>query len=382
MRIVQIANFYGPSSGGIRTLMHHLGAGYMAEGQESFLIVPGERYERFAAPYGSVIALPSSPIPGSGGYRAILDVDRVCTVLAEIMPDRIEVSDRLTLRSIGWWARAQGIPSLMWAHERVDGVLDAWLPGPWPTRRIADSWNRSTALRFDHVVCSTSFAAEEFERIKCANVTRVPLGVDLAMFHPGRRDEQLRQTLLGEHASSLIVMCSRLSREKRPERAIRAIQALSAEGLRPQLVVMGTGPLEERLRGLSLGLPITFLGHVSERERVADILASADALIAPGPIETFGLAALEALASGTAVVASKSSALSEILTIDTGRLVDGSVESFAQGVREVLAMPAVQRSRAARDRACEFPWSRTVESMLILHGLREDFQPRPPMIRS
>jgi len=374
MRIAQIANFYGPSSGGIRTLMHHLGAGYLAAGHESFLVVPGDRYERLDTPYGCVITLPSSLIPGSGGYRAILDVDRVCTVLDEIRPDRIEVSDRLTLRSLGWWARAHGIPSLMWAHERVDGVLDTWLPGRWPTRWMADSWNRSTARRFDRVVCSTRFASEEFERINCSTVTRVPLGVDLAMFRPERRDERLRQSLLGDDAQSLIVMCSRLSREKRPELAIRAVQALTvdaADGLRPRLVVLGTGPLEERLRSLSVGLPVTFLGHISERERMADLLASADALIAPGPIETFGLAALEGLASGTAVIASAAGALSEIVTAQCGRLAAGTAESFAQALREVLAMPIEGRSQAARDRACEFPWSRTVESMLTLHGLRD-----------
>ncbi|CAB4945761.1 MAG: glycosyltransferase [Actinobacteria bacterium] len=371
MRIAQVANFYGPSSGGIRTLMHHLGAGYVAAGHESFLIVPGDRYERLDTPYGCVITLPSSLIPGSGGYRAILDVDRVCTALDEIAPDRVEVSDRLTLRSLGWWARAHGIPSLMWAHERVDGVLDAWLPGRWPTRRMADSWNRSTARRFDRVVCSTRYAAEEFERIGCGTVARVALGVDLAMFHPTRRDEQLRRALLGDDSGSLIVMCSRLSREKRPELAIRAVQALAADGLRTRLVVLGTGPLEQRLRSLAVGIPVTFLGHISERERMADILASADALIAPGPIETFGLAALEGLASGTAVVASAPSALSEIVTTRSGRLVAGTVESFSQALREVLSMPVVERSQAARDRACEFPWSRTVESMLTLHGLTD-----------
>ena len=56
-------------------------------------------------------------------------------------------------------------------------------------------------------------------------------------------------------------------------------------------------------------VPVTFLGFVTDRELFAQLLATADAVVAPGPIETFGLAALEALASGTPAVVNAASAL-------------------------------------------------------------------------
>ena len=43
MHIVQLANFYGPRSGGLRTALHHLGAGYVTRGHTVTLIVPGGR---------------------------------------------------------------------------------------------------------------------------------------------------------------------------------------------------------------------------------------------------------------------------------------------------------------------------------------------------
>ena len=43
MRIVHVANFYGPNSGGIKTTMHELGRGYLAQGHEFIFIVPGTR---------------------------------------------------------------------------------------------------------------------------------------------------------------------------------------------------------------------------------------------------------------------------------------------------------------------------------------------------
>jgi alpha-1,6-mannosyltransferase len=43
VRIVQLANFYGPRSGGLRTALHHLGAGYAFRGHDVTLVVPGRR---------------------------------------------------------------------------------------------------------------------------------------------------------------------------------------------------------------------------------------------------------------------------------------------------------------------------------------------------
>lgn len=43
LHIVQLANFYGPRSGGLRTALHHLGAGYVASGHRVTLVVPGVR---------------------------------------------------------------------------------------------------------------------------------------------------------------------------------------------------------------------------------------------------------------------------------------------------------------------------------------------------
>ena len=73
MRVVQVANFYGPRSGGLRTAVDRLGAEYCAAGHEVFLIVPGPRAERSRLPTGVVrITLPARLIPFTGGYRAVM----------------------------------------------------------------------------------------------------------------------------------------------------------------------------------------------------------------------------------------------------------------------------------------------------------------------
>jgi alpha-1,6-mannosyltransferase len=368
-RIAHVANFYGPRSGGIRTTMNQLGAGYLAAGHESVLIVPGERDSDEMTPAGRLVTIKSPELPKSGGYRVMTDVDWLCTVLSKIAPDRLEVSDRLTLRSLGWWARSAGIPSAMWAHERVDGLLQTWSGGALTAPRVADAWNRATVRRFDRVITTTNYARQEIDRIGWTKVSTVPLGVDLDQFHPRMWNPDLRHECCPQGSDALIVMCSRLSKEKRPELAIDAVRDLQSLGFRASLVVVGSGPMQDQLRRRAADLPVTFLGFVSNREMVAQLLASADVVLAPGPIETFGLAALEALASGTPVVAANTSAVGEIIGTTGGRVAAPTAGAMASAVLGVLSGAEPARRAGARRRAEQFPWHKTVHEMLRIHGL-------------
>ncbi|WP_020668559.1 glycosyltransferase [Amycolatopsis nigrescens] len=367
MHIVQLANFYGPRSGGLRTALHHLGAGYVASGHRVTLVVPGRRYADERLPTGvHRFSLPAPQIPGTGGYRAV-DPHRVRGLLSGLRPDRLEVSDRLTLRGMGTWARRNGVPSVVISHERLDRLLEQFLLPRPVARRVADAANRRMAGSYDTVVCTTYFARAEFDRLRVPNVQRVPLGVDLAAFDPARRDYGWRYSLAGD-ADALIVHCGRLSPEKHVERSVDTVAELTDLGARVRLVVAGDGPRRRALERRARGLPVTFLGFLSDRREVARLLASADVSLAPGPHETFGLAALEALASGTPVVVSASSALREIVRPGCGAAVDDHAPAFASAVTGLLESPEDGRRAAARARAEEFAWPVSVRGMLAALG--------------
>ena len=57
MRIVRLANYVAPHSGGLRTSLRELGAGYLAAGHEPVLVIPGERDSDEQTPQGRVITL-------------------------------------------------------------------------------------------------------------------------------------------------------------------------------------------------------------------------------------------------------------------------------------------------------------------------------------
>lgn len=363
--IVHLANFHGPRSGGLRTTIEQLGAEYARLGHLMHVIVPGPASSQWQTATGVRHEVRAPVIPGSGGYRIILRLAEIRRILEQAPPDAIELSDRTTLLPIADWARRRGIPVAFIAHERVDGVLRSFAPG-LPCERIADHWNRVTASRVDTVIATTGFAAAEFSRIG-VGVTMVPLGVDARSFSPDRRSAPWRRQF---GPGPLLVLASRLSREKRPQFALEVLRACRRTGLDPHLLVLGDGPLRDAMQRHAVGLPVTFAGFVADRAALARAMASGDVVLAPGPIETFGLAALEALASGTPVIANASSALGEIIDGAAGKVLPLDADAWAGAVAELLADPrARDRARAVAER---FSWESTARRMLDVHGLRSD----------
>jgi alpha-1,6-mannosyltransferase len=364
LRIVRLANFVTVHTGGLRTALRQLGRGYQNEGHEAILIIPGRRYSDKMTKQGRVITLPSAPLPRTGGYRVLAGRREITKLLDSLEPDRIEVSDRTTLRWTGNWARQRGVRSMMVSHESLAGVLGVW--GMPKRDTLADRFNRRTAEAFDTIVCTTSFAAAEFRRLDVPNLVEVPLGVDLKLFNPGRMDPAVRARY-ARPDELLVVYASRLSAAKRPELAVDAVAALRNGKVPAVLVMAGDGTRRAALAYRSARLPVRFAGHISERAAVAALLASADVTLAPGPVETFGLTALESLACGTPVVVNEQSALPEVVG-GAGIAVPGTADAFAGAVTSLMERPRVERRGAARARAEQFGWAASVEGFLRAHG--------------
>lgn len=392
-RIVQVANFVTPSSGGLRTTLRHLASGYADAGHEVIQVLPGPADQDIETPSVRQILRHSPALPGTG-YRVMRGGAALTPLLDRLEPDRIEVHDRTTLRGLGSWAAARGVPSLVVSHERTDRWLEQWVPHSLPLTSLADRYNAELAARFDVVLCTTAWAAAEFERLPTPHLVRVPLGVDLDGLHPQAADGVWRRHQLcgAEH---LLILVSRLSREKRPLLALETVAELVRRGRSVRLLVAGSGPQQRMLQRRAHAwrfagqpqrrqppdpwriagrpprpqLPVSFVGYVSERAQLARLLASADLLLAPGPVETFGLAALEALASGTSAIVNQASALPEVIGDSGGRCAEGRATAFADAVEQELAVAADLRRAGARTRAERFPWSATVAGFLNAHKL-------------
>jgi len=371
MRIVHIANFYGPKSGGIRTTLHELGSGYISRGHEFTYVVPGIGFFCEETPFGRRITVPSIVLPFSGGYRIIRNNKDIKKLLITLKPDALEVSDRFTLSKVGLWAKKRNIHTVVFSHETLSGLVKSTFK--LNLKKFVDWHNTRLASRFHNVVTTTAFAAREFDEISTKNLVHVPLGVDLQTFSPKHRSEELRTELL-KGADVLLLHCGRMSREKNPQNSILALRELRNRGVNARLVYVGMGPMFKSLKEEAKDLPVTFLGYIVDRDMLAQIIASADVSIAPGPIETFCLAALESLASGTPVVASSTSAVGEFLLLDSsepvGAVANNNPSAFADAINKVLEIRREQPNlpQMCHQQAENYPWSSTLMMMLRLHG--------------
>ena len=164
MRIVRLANFVAPHSGGLRTSLAELGAGYLAAGHEPVLVIPGERDGDELTAQGRVITLRAPRLPFTGGYRVLWRRRRLARLLAGLRPDALEVSDRTTLRWTGAWAREHGVPAVMVSHESITALLKLTRPGPARmrsalSRAVADWLNRLHPNERGHRLIACRFHA-------------------------------------------------------------------------------------------------------------------------------------------------------------------------------------------------------------------------------
>ncbi|OLT22047.1 glycosyl transferase [Ornithinimicrobium sp. CNJ-824] len=371
MHILRVANFVSPTSGGIKTALRAWGEHYRELGHEASLIIPGPGPEISQEAQGTVYRVPATPVPGTG-YSLMFERRALSRLMDAVAPDALEVSDRSTTRWMGRWARRRGVGSVMISHEHMTGILVRRTPIPEGAAvRAADLINRRSAHDYDAIVCPSRFAAEEFHR-NGIDARVVPLGVDLDTFRPSRDLATYRPPGPGEPLR--LVHCGRLSPEKRPALSVETVRELVRRGHDVEMTVFGHGPMREELIERARDLPVVFHAYITDRAELAARMGTADVAVAPGPLETFGLAALEVLACGVPAVCPDEGALQEVVG-DAGVVAPSTPAAFADGVETLLTRPgAAPRARAQAER---FNWRASAQAMLAVHAEVAASRPRP-----
>jgi alpha-1,6-mannosyltransferase len=369
-RLAQVANAVWPASGGVRVVVHALGEEEVRSGGERLLLRPGPLSE---IADGGERTIAGPRLPGSGTYRILLRRAEVRQALEEFSPDVLQVHDQTTLTWLGNWARSAGVPSVLFAHDHTGHLMADLGRLPKGLAQVAGrSWSRRLTDQFDAVICASQFSAAPFLAAEAPNVHVVPFGVDLNLFSPRRNGPlSANGTTSGNGPTGLaqaegpwrpgvlkLIFAGRFWPEKSPMIALDALAALQAAGVAGELVMIGDGPLAPALRRRiqAEGLPAQLLGHFTDRERLANLVAAADVCLSPGPRETFGLSVLEAMASGTPVVVSRSGAAQELISPGAGLAANTPAE-YAAAIYQLAGNP--EAPQIARRRAEAFSWSAT-----------------------
>ena len=309
MRVAVVTESFLPEVNGVtnsvlRVLEHLQRRGHQA------LVLAAVRGNPDAYAGASVVRALSVPVPRYRSLSIGLPSPRFEAALRLFRPEVVHLASPVALGAHGAAvARRLAVPAVAVYQTDVAGFLARYglgvaEPATW---RWLQRIHRRAAL----TLAPSSQTVEALARHGITGVQVWRRGVDAERFHPRHRSPALRRRLAP--GGEVLVYAGRLATEKRPEVAVAALAELLDRWPRARLVVAGSGPLAPRLATLAAGLPVTFLGFVADRRELAALLATADVVLAPGPVETFGLAALEALASGTPVVVARTGALPELL---------------------------------------------------------------------
>lgn len=156
----------------------------------------------------------------------------------------------------------------------------------------------------------TQDLADELKSLGFKDTKVVSRGVDTELFHPGKRQQALRQAWGVDDETPVLLMVSRVAPEKNFALAIKAFRAVQVDKPRVRMVIVGDGPQRQALQ--SANPDIVFAG-MQRGENLAQYYASADIFVFSSQSETFGNVILEAMASGLAIVAYRYAAAKEHL---------------------------------------------------------------------
>ncbi|MEE9268489.1 MAG: glycosyltransferase family 4 protein [Thermoplasmata archaeon] len=246
-------------------------------------------------------------------------------------------------------AATTGVPLLITYH------CDAEIGGPWgPTvlglyHRILEAY---TMERAAGIITTTRTYAATSRAVWDQDTVTIPNPVDIARFHPDVPPGDIRARHGIPEDESLVLFVGRLVPHKGTEYLLRAMSGLPAH-----LLMVGTGPREGLLRKMAT-LPalegrVHFAGRVSSRE-LPQYYAACDLSILPSTsrLEAFGIAALEAMASGKPVIVSDVPGVREV--IEEGReglRVDPiDARDIAVNVRTLLEDEGLRKQMGRRAR--------------------------------
>lgn len=296
MKVVHVfKDYFPPTTGGIEQHVQLLCTGLARHGMDVSVIVPSRSRRGREERLDGVRVI---RVPEFGRFAAVPFCPTMPRTLARLRPDIVHLHFPNPMGDIAYLLSTTRLPLVISYHAdvvRQRRLLPLYLP------ILKAVFGRAGKI----IASSAEYLASSPVLTRCRDrCTVIPYGIDLAAFslQDGEADlvEQRRQA----HPRGLVLFVGVLRPYKGLDVLLRALA-----GIRTELIVAGRGPERPRLEMLAARLTltdrVTFLGEVTESERRI-LLHACDVFVLPSidRREAFGIAQLEAMACGKAVIAS------------------------------------------------------------------------------
>ena len=323
MRVVDVNEFYSPTGGGVRTYIDRK-IGIMSDlGHELIVLAPGTEGRIEERPGGGRIHYVKSPrLPFDSNYGLFWDRAAITDLLDHYDPDVVECSSPWRPAwFVGQW-QGRAVKSFFMHNDNMAAYAQRWFEGLASHQRIerAFGWYTRYMARFlDLYDCVVTNGPALEKRLRARGLridAAMPLGIERSHFSPEFRDPALRRALLAQcdlpENGLLLLGLGRHHPEKRWPMVIDAVERAGTT-LPVGLVMLGQGVDTERMEKRIAGSPhIRLFRPVYDRDRLARIMASCDALIHGSEAEPFGLVASEATASGLPLIVPDTGGCAEV----------------------------------------------------------------------
>lgn len=352
LKIVDVAEFYSERGGGVRTYIRQKLAAAAALGVDMTIVAPGPFTTTETPIEGGRIRWIASPRePFDPRYFRFNDAAAIHAVLDEEAPDVVEASSpwagaRVVARWRGKAFRALVMhmdPVAVYPHTALDGLVSA----DTVDRACGWFWHylRQLSRRFDQTIVAGDWLAARLTRFRLQQPVAIPFGIEKQLFSPALRCPDTRRAMLAacgidDSDTPLLIAVSRHHPEKRLSVLIRAVARLRRR--RPVgLYIIGDGPARVAIGRMAARVPgVHLAGVVSDRQRLATLLASADAFVHGGAAETFGLAVGEALCAGLPLVTPDRGGAADIARPEFAETYrTGDSRACADAIARLLARP-------------------------------------------
>lgn len=317
LTVALVTETYLPEVNGVAMTLGRLTAGLRLRGHRVQVVRPRQRNEApSASPSGDAdfpdLLVPGLPIPFYPGLRfGLPNADALIRHWRRQRPDIVHIATEGPLGSSALTAaRRLGLPVSSGFHTNFDAYCRHY-GAAWLRRPIAAHLRRFHN-RCDATLAPTQSLANDLRGNGYQNVSVVSRGVDLRLFHPGRRSEALRQQWDAGANDPVLIYVGRLAPEKNLGLAVSAFEALRHQQPGARMVFVGDGPAHAALAAKHRDPAYIFCG-ARHGEDLATHYASADIFLFPSLTETFGNVTVEALASGLGVVAYDCAAAADLI---------------------------------------------------------------------
>ena len=389
--IVDFNNFWSPSGGGVRRYHLQKMAFYEKLSSKSeeqvlsvFVMPDSKTFTEKKSDSLVIEHVEAFRFPGKWEYRFLWKPSQIEPVLAKYKPQVIEVGSPYLLPTMVRRAAKKIVPEavllsfwhadfpITYVQRPVTNKFGKALGNL--SKNVAFWYARQEFKRFDGIQVSCNEVLRRLDRHKLPTSHWIPLGCDIQMFSPSKRDESLVQKLKdGKPDRLTIFFPHRFCEEKGIELLLGAYPILCEKlGCEPALVFAGTGPYLPQVQEAVEKYPhIQYAGFISSIDEMARHYASVDLGLALSGWETFGLSILESMACGNAQIGASTGAAAEHIRESGAGVVlkERTPQALADAIVELYHSDMAAMKQKARVYAEKFSWADCFKRQLELYKL-------------